>query len=327
MSHVSFPSIEGLHNVVKTYEVYPHIFPETQVYRGKPKLHGTNAGVRIDRDGVTAQSRSIDLTVTQDSHSFAKWVKSREPYFLSLNVPEIVIFGEWAGPGIMKGTSCNLLPEKFFAIFMVMVIGSGDTDEFTVFYEPDDIQKLIGLGPLPHDVHILPWMGQPLDITWADRLSIQRAADIANAEIEVFEVCDPYVLQTFGIEGPGEGLVYYPLGVTTTKRFGDFAFKAKGQKHRVSKVRTPVQIDPEVAASVDEFVTNFVTEPRLEQGLDAIGGRADTKLTGNFLAWVGKDVEKESEDELEASGLEWKQVAKKVNEVARTWFISKAKTI
>jgi hypothetical protein len=39
------------------------------------------------------------------------------------------------------------------------------------------------------------------------------------------------------------------------------------------------------------------------------------------MAWLGADVKKESVNELEASGLEWKQVSKAVNQYAREWFL------
>lgn len=325
MSHFSFPSIEGLHNVVRTHEVYPQIFPERLTYRGKPKLHGTNAGVRITHDAVIAQSRTQDLDAQNDNAGFAKWVESRREFFNQISQDrDLVVFGEWAGPGIMKGTGCNLASDKFFAIFMIAYPDS-DPERAEIITDPEDITTMV--GELPSDVHILPWIGQTLEITWADRTSLQAAAEAANREVAVFEVCDPWTKATFGVEGIGEGLVYYPEGIRNVKRFGDFAFKAKGEKHKVTKTREAVQVDPEIATSIDGFVDLFVTPARLEQGLDAVGGNADPKLTGQFLAWVSRDVEKESGDELQASGLEWKQVAKPIGNAARKWFIERATSI
>jgi hypothetical protein len=327
MSHFSFPSIEGLHNVVRTHGVYPQIFPERQSYRGKPKLHGTNAGVRLADAMITAQSRSNDLDAQNDNAGFAKWVESRRDFFARVRyrtTDDLVIFGEWAGPGIMKGTACNQVSAKFFAIFMIVFLDR-DNEWADIITEPNEISLF--MGDLPEDVHVLPWIGQPLEIVWGDRESLQAAADAANREVEAVEACDPWMKATFGVEGIGEGLVYYPDGVTNVKRFGDFAFKAKGEKHKVTKTKESVQVDPEVASSVDEFVELFVTPARLEQGLDAVGGNADPKLTGKFLAWIGQDVEKESGDELQASGLDWKQVAKPVGNAARKWFIERATTI
>ena len=107
------------------------------------------------------------------------------------------------------------------------------------------------------------------------------------------------------------------------KYFSNFAFKAKGGKHRVLKQKEAVQIDPEVVASIEEFVTLFVTEARLEQGLAEVG--ADIKKTGNFIKWFSQDVYKESVVELEASELEWSQVVKGIETAARNWYIAKCK--
>lgn len=64
----------------------------------------------------------------------------------------------------------------------------------------------------------------------------------------------------------------------------------------------------------------------LEQA-SACDGEYDLKRTGDFLKWIGQDVKKKSVAELEASGLEWKQVAKAVASKARNWYIKKAKTL
>lgn len=319
MSFTSFPSIEGLHNVVKLYEVYPYFFPETLTYRGKPKLHGVNAGVRITDAGPVAQSRTRDIPINDDPDGFARWAESRKDYFSSLPGSGYTIFGEWCGPGIMRGTSLSLIPNKIFAVFMIQY-GASDDEESTVVFDPEEITKL--LGDRPSDVYVLPYWGQPLTISYADRATLELAAEIANAEIAIFEVCDPWVKETFGVEGNGEGVVYFPQDVTSRKRIGDFAFKAKGGKHKVAKTKEAVQIDPEVVASIAEFVEMFVTPARCEQGLAAIGGGADRKLTGSFLAWMAADIIKESKIELEVADLEWEQVQKAVSSAVRDWFFA-----
>jgi hypothetical protein len=108
--------------------------------------------------------------------------------------------------------------------------------------------------------------------------------------------------------------------------FSDFIFKTKGEKHKVVKEKALVHVDPEVAASISDFVTMFVTEPRLEQG-ESNTGAVDMKNMGPFLKWFCGDVEKESGSELEASGLKWDQVAKDVQVAARDWYKAKAQEI
>ncbi len=46
---------------------------------------------------------------------------------------------------------------------------------------------------------------------------------------------------------------------------------------------------------------------------------------GNFLTWMVKDIEKESKDELAASSLQFKDVAKAISQASREWFIAKVK--
>lgn len=92
------------------------------------------------------------------------------------------------------------------------------------------------------------------------------------------------------------------------------------------KQKQAVQIDPEVAQNMDAFATMVLTDSRLEQGAMAVAGgnlEFSMKLIGQFLAWIGKDVQTETVSELEASGLEWKQVSGIVQRQAREWYIKK----
>jgi hypothetical protein len=98
-------------------------------------------------------------------------------------------------------------------------------------------------------------------------------------------------------------------------------FKAKGQKHRVKESKQAVQVSPDVLASVEEFARVFVTEARCRQGLTvACSGEASPKNTGNFMKWIVGDVEKESKDDLDASGLTFKQVVAAVQRLSREWY-------
>lgn len=324
-SHVSFPSIGALYNVVASQAERPDLFPETSTYRGKVKLHGTNVGVRITKDGVAAQGRNIDLNDLDHGQGFLEFVKENRDYFYGLwSGEDFVIFGEWCGPGIMKKTAVNQIPEPVFAVFMIQT-GPSDSMDTTCVYDPAVIAQY--MGECPPRIHILPWFGPPISITWGDRLSLVRGAEMASDAVNEVETCDPWVKANFGVEGIGEGVVYYPMHITKRAWIGTHIFKAKGLAHKVKRSDKIVEIDPAVAASVAEFVEMFVTEARLEQGLAETGGKADVKLTGQFLAWFNKDVEKEAKDELAASNLTWTDVGKAVGAAARNWYVEKARTI
>jgi hypothetical protein len=340
MNFCKFPDIELFHNVVKTGEFYN--FPVLH-YRSKIKLHGTNAAVRIKDGVVGAQSRSRLITPEDDNEGFAKWVKANEAWFAGIPFEEkfgstdIAVFGEWCGPGIMTGTAINKIPHKCFVIFAIFAynwkqgnyIAVGE-DNAMVLTEPADIEAL--LVNKPKDVYVLPWHCDTFRVEFGHRDQLQEVAARLNKFVEEIEPCDPWVKATFGIEGTAEGAVYYPVsetghGQSMRHWFSDYVFKAKGEQHKVIKTKQAVQVDPEVAKSIEEFVTMFVTLARLNQGLNAVGGKADAKNTGAFLKWFMGDVLKESVDELAAANLTWDNVSRAVSVAARTWFLAKSKEL
>ena len=71
-----------------------------------------------------------------------------------------------------------------------------------------------------------------------------------------------------------------------------------------------------------------MTVNRLEQGLrETCNGVAESKGTGTFLKWFGGDVKSESEAELEAAGMEWKDVSKGVTLAAKKWWTAEVKKV
>lgn len=323
-SHVSWGSIELLHNVVRTLTLLHEQgqpFPVIR-YRGKVKLHGSNCAVQVTADGVFTQSRTSLLTPESDYKGFAAFVRSHESYFRSLP-PGCVIFGEWCGPGVEKGMAISQAKSKVFAVFSVRV---GEQ----MVYEPEAIRALLPAAGAPETLYVLPWEGAEFQVDYGSPEGLQQTAAMINARVEQVEREDPWVKATFGISGLGEGLVFYPIAVDGGEPKADpesltqLMWKAKGEKHRTAGTRTAVQVNAEVVASVEEFVSLMVTEARLQQGLGAVcGGTRDPKATGKFLAWTLADVQKESVAELEASGLTWAQVEKAVQAKARSWFQNK----
>lgn len=337
-------SIGGFHNVRKTLDSYDlHEGPIT--YRGKVKLHGTNAGVTITPDReVFAQSRTTVLTATDDNAGFAKWVESNIDYWkqLALSTELVTVYGEWCGPGIQKNTAINNIDEKAFAVFAIQ-IGESIMDDngqqhAMIIVKPEHIHDMLSLFVYaPENVYALPWYGEEITLDYADVESLKIAVDSMNAAVESIETVDPWVKETFGVEGIGEGIVYYPISFAETIsvpawwagaldrwHLSTFMFKAKGDKHKVTKQKKAVQIDPEVATSIDEFVDLVLPDARLEQGVEeACAGKFEHRFIGSFIKWVNVDVLKENLDELEASKLEWKQVVKNVSNTARNWYIAK----
>ncbi len=328
MSTRKWPDIEGLHVVVRDHAKHGRPLGLIR-YKAKIKLDGTNAAVRLRGGEVVGfQSRTQDVSPESDNAGFARWA-STVPW-PRLGVPQqgvVVIHGEWAGPGVQKGTACQQIPGKRFFVFAVEVCSDEvdpDTGDWTLrelITDPGEIRDL--LGDFHPEVLILPWHPIDLDpVNLMDEASVQAFADKVNAEVLAVEAKDPYIAATFGVEGVGEGLVFYPEGSTSRERWRRLAFKAKGEKHRVKAAKVAAEVAPEVLASVSAFVAAFVTEPRCQQGLTVTGAeRGDMRKLGPFLQWIGKDVEKESRTELEASGLTWKAASAAVTAAAKTWFL------
>jgi len=326
-THVRWASIALLHNVVRTLN-YLHEnegipLPKVE-YRGKVKLHGTNCGVHITtRGGVYAQSRSKMLEAgSGDYKGFARWVEEHRDFWKSLKCPEdMLVFGEWCGPGVEKGMAISGLDRKVFAVFAIQY--NRGEKAFYVF-DPEVIKAT--LGDEHPDVFVLPWYGEPVTLDYSDPQALEVSAVRLNHLIAGVEKEDPWVKETFGISGVGEGLVFYPQSDTTMFPEGDFTLmvKVKGDKHRlVGKKAAKVKADK--AEGVDEFVNLVVTEARLEQGItEACGGEYNMRHTGSLIRWVSDDVQKEATAELEAAGLTWKQVQKAVTTRAREWLKSKA---
>ena len=224
----------------------------------------------------------------------------------------------------------NIIDEKEFKDAVDSAIRDAvnefEENKSVVISEPDEIKAI--LGNYPKDVYILPWVDGENHVVDFLKDDLTVVVNHLNEMVNKIEPCDPWVKSTFGVDGIAEGIVYYPSvdGKANRKLFTDFAFKAKGEKHKVTKTKDSVQIDPEVAKNIDEFADMFVTPARIEQGAGMVGG-FNMKNVGNFLKWINADIQKESVAELEASNLTWDNVQSKVQNVARLKFIEEAKKV
>lgn len=353
MQFISWPEIEGFHHIRKFLRVDPgewwmkhQLFSGTSVvdYKCKVKLHGTNAGVQVHADGsIFPQSRTNLLTPESDNAGFARWVMGQQEAWAKVGARKLfdmtqgwVVFGEWCGPGIQKGVALSEIPKKVFAVFAAKPLG----DSGKMVIEPEQLQQLVRDIP---DVYVLPWyvIKDDSDRGWdyEARVDInykstdeQLSKSIApiNDWVQEIENNDPWVEETFGVKGTGEGLVFYPTSLKHLgwENFINLCFKAKGDAHKNIKTAAPVQVNPEIATSVDAFVELVLTQARLEQGATTVAlspGSYDQQQTGKFVQWIIGDVQKETQDELSASNLDWKQVLKPLQTKARLWYLTQAR--
>jgi RNA ligase-like protein len=348
MTFIPWPEIEGFHNIRKftAASAHPEILNGQSVvnYRCKVKLHGTNAAVQLhDKGEIVCQSRESILTPEKDNAGFARWaMTNKEKWFGAVDkayvagLPGIIIFGEWCGPGIQKGVAVASLPKKCFAVFAARPMD----DSGKLIVEPEELRDLVKGIP---DVYVLDWYTRTVaygsdtrvyaqvNVDWnASAEELTKITETINGWVAEVEASDPWTKEVFGIEGTGEGLVFYPRSPEhlTYTDFSNLVFKAKGEKHKNIATAKPAQVDASTAASMDAFVTMVLTEARLEQGATKVAltpGSYDQQQTGKFVSWILGDVEKEAQDELTASNLDWKQVQKPLQNKARQWYLEKAK--
>lgn len=315
-----YPSIEQFRNVIRRVkELHDYkgkdengnnIYQHTENYpilkfEGTVKLHGTNAGIVKYKDRFEFQSRERVLSLNQDNAGFMTYMidKDLDNLFSIFEFNEsVVIYGEWCGGNIQKGVALNGLP-KMFIIFGVKV-----DDEWV------DLPTNLHLNEI-NIYNILQFKTFEIEIDFNKPEDIQNT--IIDLTIEVENTCP--VGKFFGKEGIGEGIVF------TCKSNKDLKFKSKGEKHSSSKVKVLNSVDTEELKSINEFVDYAVTENRLNQGLQYFkenGIEIDSKNTGQFLAWVVKDVLKEESDTLANTNLSDKKIKNAIVNRSRIWFLN-----
>lgn len=295
----------------------------TLTFTGKVKLHGTNSSwvYNIESDKLSFQSRNRVLTVEKDNAGFALWFSSQEEKIkaymktlanLTERTGDIIVYGEWAGPGIQKGVGISEIPRKSFFIFEIiwkdgdniLYMGNGKND----FKDVDDTYLILD------DYTITIDFNKP-------QLAQQQLIDFTN---QVEEECP--IAKKLGVIGIGEGIVWsHYIDTDTVLRF-----KVKGEKHSVSKVKTLAPIDIEKYNRVSEFVDNNITEQRLQQGIDYLNEmehEISMKSTGHFVKWVTSDVFTEEMDTIVENQLDSKMIGKECSNQARKWFMEQCSKI
>jgi hypothetical protein len=332
MAVIPWTEIEGFHNIRKYAVSVPDILNGYPIvtYRGKVKLHGENHAIQIHNDGsIVCQSRGVVLTPEKDNKGFAKWVETIKAPLLASNANGFILYGEWCGKGIQSGVALEQLNDKVFALFAARSL---NTEDGVLISEPTHLADLLSPVASELGIHILPWHNDPIQVDWsASDETLSAKTSLINEWVMAVEQNDPWVDSTFGIKGTGEGLVFYPTSVEHLgyANYCNLVFKAKGEAHRVVKAKVAAQVNAESAENANLFAGMVLTMARLEQGARAVSDDGsltfNQKLIGKFLGWIATDVQKENQDELEASGLDWKQVQKPVGDKARGWYLSQMK--
>ena len=326
-----FPSIDQLYHLFKrvrdsaNYNQLPQSeLPVVEVV-GHVKLHGTNAGIVIAGLGKrpSAQSRTRPITVNDDNAGFAMFVETIPQdvvdrlyiEFNPIGKGVLTLFGEWCGGNIQSGVALNECPKHFVA-FGAHV--SDDAEGTFVAFNYDHSVNEHGI----YNIGQIPAFVVTIDFRKEDQTELEEHLSALTKQVE--DEC-PWSKQIFGVSGIGEGIVWdrpYPFA-------GFYRFKTKGEKHSVrkSKVGKVVQADPEKAKNVTECVDIILTEARMKQMVDKYELAFTYQNIPEFLKQVCSDCAKEEIEVVIASGLEWSDVAKVIQNRARNWFLEKVKAI
>jgi len=311
---------------------------------GTVKLHGSNSAIGYQKDsGHWCQSRNNVITPQKDNAGFAQCIDPlADQFFNDYVLPQspaireqyeqgrkIVIFGEWCGGNIQKNVAICDLP-KMFVIFKVRVrveIPAATTTEneaaadksdqedskYSFWLEPKDWSHIKWHEKSIYNIYDFPIYEIDIDFQ-SPTLSQNKLIEITQ---EVERQCP--VGAYFNKTGIGEGVVWTEWAQTR----GGLTFKVKGEQHSVSKVKTLAPVDTEKLANIQEFIDYACTENRMLQGLDYLREQQLTiemKNIGTFLKWLNSDIIKEEKDTMEKSNIDGKDVARAVQNKARTWF-------
>jgi hypothetical protein len=369
-----WPKIGSLKNVLYHFAKIEEfaLYGVAMGYRPKPKLHGTNAAIRVYNQGATfsddrrtpildlrnrvdaigevfslvAQSRNKDITTGKhtDNYGFAAWVADnyesfRKTFKVSTEAACTTFFGEWAGQGILNGAAICAAPRGFHVYAVQYQRADGEIYYYET--EPDMIELLLEDTMDQHDdIHVLPWMGKELTINAFRPETCQMEVNHINSMVSLGAEADLYTKKLYDIDGPLEGLVYYPTSMSWVpqednerpmdkliNKIGShdwlklLLFKAKVEGFRVTKTAAAVEIDLGELKSREDFIDVFCTENRMKQALEEAGA-IDIKDTGKFVQWVCKDVHEESQVERAEADLDWDKLSRYVAKSASLWFRS-----
>src|SRR5579862_1213522 len=174
--------------------------------------------------------------------------------------------------GIQASVGITQLPKAFYVFAAKLTIGD---------YE--DWFNIVGIEDANNDIFNVE--NYP---TYTINIDFNNPTDSVEKLTELTDAIDTEcpVAKARGITGPGEGIVW--------KAYHDnklLLFKTKGEKHRISKTKETVAINPDKVNSVAEFVEYAVTDNRFNQAIEKVFGnvRVDIKLIGEVLKWVNQD--------------------------------------
>lgn len=274
-------------------------------YVYKPKLHGTNVSILMDKDGkFECRSKNRVLSINNDHMEFCQMMeKHRESLLEELKHKDqqtITLFGEWAGPGVQRSDAVSKMDKKRLFIFSMESNG--------MFYGDKILYNQYG-----DDIYELPILDRR-KINFYHRADVQAEVDLINKIVDTYEVEDPYIKGMFKLEGSGEGIVGAPIFMEDRNEWFSHAFKAKTEAHRVKKTNLPAAVREPLPQEAFEFAETYATLPRLKQCITELSIETPSmKDTANVLQWMHTDIVKESVEDLKQMNVGYKTISKAIN--------------
>ncbi|KAI9048779.1 hypothetical protein LZ554_007610 [Drepanopeziza brunnea f. sp. 'monogermtubi'] len=299
---------------------------------GTVKLDGTHADIVISGDNkIRLQSKTrgaLDQTAQGDNYGFAKAMFQQETAILAMkdkivqqwlelkkglslsSVSEVVIAGEWIGPGIMAGSLLETLDSNLFVVHAIAVNGVWVEDKLYEHIEEPEAGILnVARGGC---------FQEKLDVT-----DVEPCLKAMMAKtMEVVKQC-PFAA-TFGIVGRGEGIVWkaaHPLG--QDPRFWVKTKPAESSATNQDALPNPHTTEDQ-AERTWEFTLATVTQARLEQGWNFLPREMQTpntnKATGAFTSWVKDDIFAEEASRMEECKVDKEYLLKCICWVAGDWY-------
>jgi hypothetical protein len=276
---------------------------------GTVKIHGSNFSLVFTNTDDPRQIHSRNRILSMDSDLYGCY-KSLSQIPLKELVEQIskihaspwtemIVVGEWAGKGINKGVGiCEITP-KIFVLFNIRINQKWQ-----------DIRNYRDVALRDHRIYnICDFPTYTITIDLKELKDVERADKEMEDLVAVIDKKCP-VAAYFGIDGPGEGVVY--TYITPEPSLHLYNFKVKGEGHKiVNKLKSGQPKDLDLMQSVAAFVEYCITPARLDQGisyLEEMGKPVDSKSTGDYIRWVVLDVLKEEGFTLEERNLKEKDV-------------------
>lgn len=315
------PSIGQFRNTVRQVSEhckYHELVLPKLTFHGTVKLHGTNASIQSVDGAYQYRSKNRVLVPDDDHAGFATHMSQHEKSLgwlfgeirRQLNLTEsdtVTVYGEWCGEGIQKAVGISGLP-KMFVIFAMKVNDKWETIMNLTAREEAKIYLIVDF-PM-----------YSIEIDFSEPHMVQNK--LADLTLQIEAECP--VAKHFGVDnGVGEGVVWKCIDEGWYS--SNYWFKVKGEKHSSSRVSKLAKVDVEHIKGINNVIDTFVTESRLQQGLqEAVldkGGSVEMRYIGDFLKWVFADIMKEEEDTIAALPYEKKQISKPISQKAKQWYI------